>query len=381
MTDTKLDPRLTRLSPEVKRMVMLLGEARNGDRRAQRVLREAALDPMFAREALSTSDFPALFQRSVNAQALARYTQTPQLWPKWAKRTTVKGLRKQDFYDLFSDLSNLPKENGGVPTLPGGLPRIPEGTPFPAIAFGSSTASIWTYKHGARVAFTWEAFDNDDWQLIGQLPDELNRAAVRTEDLSATSVLMGATGWNTAVFGTADTVPLSWANLDAALAKVKSNPASDPERVNVITKWALIVPRELAQVAQAIVNTTQVEVTDGQGNKLVRNNAMGDVEVVENPFLSRFWTGTGSAKAATSWALVPFGGEGSDRASIVEVFKQGQETPELRIKNDQGQALGGGNLDPYEGSFDTDDIQVRVRHFVNTMAVDTSLGFYASNGQ
>lgn len=378
MSDTKLNPRLARLSPEVKQMVMLLGEATHGDRRAQRVIREAALDARFAKEALSTSDFPALFQKSINAQALARYTQTPQLWPAWAKRTTVKGLRKQDFYDLFSDLSNLPKENGGVATLPGGLPRIPEGTPYPTIAFGSSTASIWTYKLGARVSFTWEAFDNDEWGLIAMLPDELNRVAVRTEDLSATSLLMGETGWNTAIFGTVDDAPLNWTNLDAALAKVAES--DDVERVNTITKWALIVPRELERLANAIVNTVQIEQTDSAGNKLTVNNTMGNVEPVVNPFLGQFWTGTGTANRKTAWALVPFGGEGSDRAAIVEVFKQGAETPELRIKNDQGQALGGGNIDPYEGSFDTDDVQVRVRHFVNTMAVDTSVGFYASDG-
>lgn len=382
METTTLDPRLMNLDPRVQRMVIMLGEATHGDRTAQRVLRTAAFDHRFSQEALTTSDFPGLFQRAVNAQVLARYTQTPTLWPAWAKRITVKGLKKQDFIDLMADISNLPKENGGARTYPGGLPRIPEGTPFPAIAMKGSETSIWTYKIGARLAFTWEAFDNDDWNMIAQLPDALVHHAVRTEDLSATAALWDENGFRSDVFtigGSAgDNPPLSWTSLSAA--KAKASQMSDPERVNTITQWALIVPRELEDLANAIVSTQQIEQTDSAGNKLIVNNRIGSsIKVVVNPFIGVI--ANKSTYNATGWCLVPANGNGSDRTSVAQVFKQGDETPELRIKNDQGQALGGGAIGPWEGSFDSDDIQVRVRHFTNTMVTDGEhVGFYASKG-
>jgi hypothetical protein len=380
------------LDPRVKKAIFVFNDAtEGGNNKARRVLREAAMYPEYAREAFTTSDFPALFQQAVNAITLAKYTTTPALWPAWASRQTVPNLMKQNFIDLVADMSNLPTVNGGAPTLPGALPRVPEGTPYPAVAFTGSQSSIWTYKLGARLAFTWEAFQSDNWGVISNLPTALNTIAKRTEDLAATAALLDVNGFRSDVwdsahhlqastqFGTLINAPLSFNSLQAALAQAGLSP--DPTRVNVITKWALLVPRNLELIARNIVNTTQVEMTGTDGSKLFVNNTLGSaIEVVVNPYIPVI--SSSATYKATMWALVPANGNGSDRTAIAEVFKLGDETPELRIKSDAGQAFpGGGDIAPLEGSFDTDDIEIRIRHFVNAVVTDPlRVGFVCSEG-
>lgn len=372
--------RARRLSEAGKIVFVMLNEACEGDRRAQRALRAVATGEQNISEAITTSDFPGLFQQAVNAQVEAQYTATPTIWRNWAKPYLMKGLRKENFIDLLADFDNLPDEWSGVKTLPGGLPRIAEGTPYPAIGFTGGEKDVWTYKIGARLAFTWEAWDQDDWNMISQLPNAMVNRATRTEDLSATSVLVDENGFRASTWTghmLAGNPALSWSSLGAALTQ--AGQMTDPDRVNTITRWALIVPRSLTPLAEAIVNTVQIEQTDASGNKLLVNNTTGNkVTVVENPFLGLL--APNAAYKDTMWMLVPFQGQGSDRTAIVQTFLRGKDTPELRIKNDTGNALGGGALDPYAGSFDSDDVQIRVRHFTNTVVLDSSIGFVASEG-
>ena len=58
----------------------------------------------------------------------------------------------------------------------------------------------------------------------------------------------------------------------------------------------------------------------------------------------------------------------------------GYETPDLRQKADQGQALGGGAISADQGSFDDDTIWFRCRHIVGAAKGDTTFA-YASDGQ
>ena len=379
---TKMD----RLPPEAKAVLVLLDEALQGDARAQRTLKDAATGYSKLTEAISTSDFVGIFQMAINAQVEQIYTWEPSLWQAWAREYKMKGLRKEHFIDLFSDFGNLPASNGGIPTLPGGLPRVPEGTAYPAIAFTGGTKDIWTYKNGARLAFTWEAWNNDDWNVLQQLPQAMVVQAHRQEDLSATSVLVNSAGFNPVCFpagnllgggGAGTQAPLTFTSLTNAITQASL--ISDPNRVNTITKWALIVPRSLAIQANNIIRSIQVELPTQDGSRMFVENTIGSiVEVIVNPYLTLL--ASGASYKNTMWMLAPYAGQGSDRTTIVQTFVRGREEPEMRIKNDQGQALGGGALDAYEGSFDADDTQIRIRHFTNTVVLDSTVGFVASKG-
>jgi hypothetical protein len=60
-------------------------------------------------------------------------------------------------------------------------------------------------------------------------------------------------------------------------------------------------------------------------------------------------------------------------------FLAGHETPDLRVKADTGLRVGGGSVPAEEGSFDTDDIQYRIRHVTGGTTLDP-IAAYASVG-
>ena len=104
------------------------------------------------------------------------------------------------------------------------------------------------------------------------------------------------------------------------------------------------------------------------------NGLSATPKIVVNDWLTRIDT---SANKATTWYLLP--DPQGPRPAVYETFLQGYETPDLRVKADAGMRLGGGNIDPSEGSFERDDVQYRIRHVVGG-----NKGFadavYVSNG-
>jgi hypothetical protein len=375
---------LERLTPElltrVSQVAGLMEAAYAGDYKARFLL---------AQEAFTTSDFPQVFQIINNATVASLFTkEAPGLWPKVSKRTLLDSVNKPTNLKSFDlDMSNLPAEQAGIKRLQGALPNIAELDIYPAIGFQTSQSGIAVGKVGARIGFSWEAWREDDYSVIEGLPQGLVIAAKRTEDLKTFNVLFNASGWNQASFPNGDPAylagnpALTLNSLGAAIAQASSVPAAyDPDklRVNTITKWALLVPRALEQQANTIVRATNIIATGADGTKYETPNLVaGQVEVVAVPYIDTL--SAGYANRNTMWGLVPIGGNGADRPSIVTTFLRGNETPELRIKADTGNLLGGGALDGFAGSFDADDVQIRIRYFVDAYLQD-KVGFALSNG-
>jgi hypothetical protein len=107
----------------------------------------------------------------------------------------------------------------------------------------------------------------------------------------------------------------------------------------------------------------------GQTRMVLPNLVSGRFQVVVNPWLA---TIDESETAATTWYLVPAGGSDGTRQAIVTAFLAGEEVPDLRISGLQGQAIGGGSIDPYRGSFSHDDVQYRVRHILGAMGLNNA---------
>ena len=95
----------------------------------------------------------------------------------------------------------------------------------------------------------------------------------------------------------------------------------------------------------------------------------GRFTVVESPWLPLIDL---SADAATTWYLVPAGGNTERGPAIVTAFLRGHESPEVRVMGDTGRTLGGGDVSAFEGSFSHDDIQYRVRSIVGAAGIDNS---------
>ncbi len=94
-------------------------------------------------------------------------------------------------------------------------------------------------------------------------------------------------------------------------------------------------------------------------------NPISGLNVIVNPWLGLV---DKSANVNTTWYLIPTGSAGI-RPAVVFSKIRGRETPELRIANQAGTYLGGGQVPEREGSFLNDDIQFRVRHFVGAAGI------------
>jgi hypothetical protein len=356
----------------VNRLADDIDLALNGKRAAQRRIQDE-IDGIFVEESHSTSDFPAAFQAVTNQAVLGQYDRIPNGWSTYARAFDVQDLRPQAFYSFFPDYSNLPETSGGKNTVAGGLPRVPELTEFPTFSFAASSTSMTVRKFGARVNFSFEMLLNDQWGVLETLPTELAQLAINTEDITATEVFAQSVtpyGPNPVTFSAANgnritgNPALSIASLNAAIGAINTrtyngNPVT-------VQQFALIVPPQLANLARQLVGITTLQVTDANGTYDIASPING-ITVVVNPWLPVV---DKAATVGTTWYLAPLGANGV-RPSVLFSKIRGRGNPELRIATQGGQYLGGGEVPGLEGSFNTDDIQFRVKHYVGAVAIAT----------
>jgi len=363
----------------------VLGDAIAGDRGAQGVIKGMVDGSSYAlREAFSTSDLLRTFKVTTEQAVLKQYAAQPKVWQDFAKRNVMNDFKPSHFRELFADWSALPETNGGRVTAPDSLPNIPELTEYPAISWGVGEAQMSLSKNGARAPFSWEAVINDEWDLLSSLPTYLGQLASNTEDTQATQQLASAAGPNAVVFSAgngnaADNKPLTLDNLAAAQQAVLNRKVNG----NYITvnRWRLVVPRQLELVAKQILATTEVFTEIAGANGAVTRTksilpVQGNVSLTVNDWLTKI---DKSATAATTWYLVPDGGDDGTRTAIVVNFLRGHEAPEFRQSANGGLYLGGGAVPTLEGSLLNDDIEYRVRHVTSGATVKPQ-ALYASKG-
>lgn len=340
------------------------------------------------REAVSSGDFPLLFQSISQASMLGQYAELPQQWPTFSVRTTVPDFRPARMvrWDTIANQSQTTDYNGGAERHVRALPRIPELTEYPTFNLTTEGTDYFVNKYGARFPFSWEAFMNDELRVLSQLPTEMARWARDTEDVLTTGVLATSTGPNPDFFNTTE----DFGGQAPAGNYIEGNPAlsidSLEQAINQIgmrqvngrqvrvQNFVLLVPPSLALTAQEIAQgTTYLRVRTLADGSEIRQNVSSPVAgrftVVESPWLPLI---DNSANAATTWYLIPAGGQTDRGPAIVTAFLRGHETPEVRVFGDTGRALGGGDISAFEGSFSHDDIQYRVRSTIGAAGIDAS---------
>lgn len=355
-----------------------------------KVIREAASGAPIAmgklREAVASGDFPLLFQAVSQASMLGQYAELPQQWPTFSVRTTVPDFRPARLVRWDSQMDQLPDRNGGAERHVRALPRIPELTEYPTFNLTTEGADYFVNKYGARFPFSWEAFLNDELRVLQQLPTEMARWARDTEDVLTTGVLATSDGPNpdffnqTENFGTQvadgnyirNNPPLSLMAVEQAIQEIGMRQVNG--RQVRVQNFVLLVPPSLALTAHQIAqSTTYVKVqrlaTDEEIRYNVASPVAGRFTVVESAWLPLIDL---SASSATTWYLVPAGGQTERGPAIVTAFLRGHEMPEVRVMGDTGRALGGAEVSAFEGSFSHDDIQYRVRSIIGAAGIDAS---------
>jgi hypothetical protein len=389
---------LDHLPPHKKRLLAKLEETTKsylGKSKAGRALVTdlgLAMDGNFKamarlKEAIASQDFPLLFGQVTQLALQSQYARLPQQWTAFSSRYTASNLKKQRILDWNATFDQLPVQNGGATRHQYALPRVPELSEYPTFSLEARGTEWGLAKYGARFPFSFEAFLNDEFQVIQDMPGEMAAMGRDTEDVLTTGVLATSTGPNPDYFNSGwDFGPL--ANMGNIM---EGNPALSVEalelamqeiglrRVNdrpvVVPSWVLIVPPSMEIMANEIAAIANQEIvqgdpTTGRQVRFTRTNqARGRFTVQVNQWLPLIDT---SANSATTWYLVPSGGTTGTRRAIVTSFLAGHEAPELRISNDTGSNIGGGDISPFEGSFSHDDVQYRVRHFVGAAGIDPS---------
>jgi hypothetical protein len=110
------------------------------------------------------------------------------------------------------------------------------------------------------------------------------------------------------------------------------------------------------------------------GSKVTETEVDNPYRGIVTPLESRT---IGARVNADGWALVQ--GKTSDLPSIIRTKLNGHPDVDIRVKRDQGSAVGGGDIPVEEGSFNDDTIHYRGRSVVGIDA-GFKTGVYASNG-
>lgn len=320
-------------------------------------------------ERLGTADGYFAFANLTNAQLQAEYARTPSIWQKFSQRMVVQDFRQVQWVSLNYDLSNWKAEDKGVVRAPGALPKVAEGEKYQAFSLTSDTQNFAVEKFGAQFGMTWEAFINDPYNTVARIPTIFRNAAVDTLDANATRALFAAADAQPHLaavdalnsptgVAVAANEKLNFHSLSAARAQLKAKKDASGNPVTT-GKLVLNVSPALVPVAEAILSQNTYSIRSGTANnftELTGNVALGDIEVVENKYLS-FFAGNDS-----TWILSPAGGDGGPVGpAVVQAFLAGEEEPEIRVSGLAGYTPNGNALPFTSGSFDTDTFDMRVR--------------------
>lgn len=314
------------------------------------------------RETMTTSDLPYLLTGAALDRALLKaYREYPADWEGYVYLDKVKDFRAVERLYEF----------GGE----GALEQVSEQAPYTYAGLGEGKYTFSVAKYGRKISFSWEAFLNDDLGAFRRLAEKLARAARRTEHRLVTSLFVDASGPNASLFSTANgnlgTGVLDVTNLGAAITAIGSQRDQEGEPI-YIEALHLVVPPALEIAAKSILEAIELRYPETSGvewrtNNWVRNRLTLHV----NPYLPIINTTSGN----TNWFLFA---NPQDVESLIFARLRGHEEPEIFMKRPNATKIGGGE-DPFNGDFDTDAIEYKVRHVCGGTVADFR-GAYASTG-
>lgn len=322
------------------------------------------------REAMSRSDFPLYFGDILDRVLLANYQAYPVIWDRIALRNTAPDFRTLNRFYF----------DGGDE----GVTEVPELTEYPETKLNEGKYQVSIKKYGKRIGWSWESNINDDMEVFQRAPVALARGARRTENRFVTDLFVGPNGPDAALYsgGNGNIVTANPAfsadALTAAFAQIGNMTyQGEPIFVEAVT---LVVPPALRVKAEMVLNAATVEVTGaaagaGANMTMVAANWLRQsVTLVVNPYIPILST---TANGNTSWFL--FADPRSDRPALEVDFLRGRESPELFQKSPNALRVGGGLVDPTEGSYETDAIDFKVRHVFGGGIIDPKMTV-SSNG-
>jgi len=316
-------------------------------------------------ETITTSD--AIFNAAyfTNLQVLPQFDAAPRNWSVVAGVRELPDFKPAVLRGIFGEWENLQREGTvtgvGYNNPEGVLPVVAEGAPYPYAVLGESEAAYGQLlKRGFKVGWTWEARINDrGTEFFSQVPGQMLDAALETEDWSVwTALIQGTQASSQLAGGTTYTgavvLPNATISRDALVEAIYelSQREVNGRKVQVTGGYNLIVPTGTGDAVRFLLNQQLFEVTDGsfQLTASFLQDGVAATTVVESEYVT-----------GTNWYLLPK--PGAVRRPVLELGRlRGNTSPELRVNNVTGNYAGGGAVSPFEGSFDNDTIDLRIRY-------------------
>jgi hypothetical protein len=348
-----------RVAPSVKARILEAAKLFNEGARGVSHAAEYRL-----KEAFSTSDFPILLGKAFDIEVQATYKEITPEWRTFARETRLKDFRPKTIIDL----------NGGQDTFE----DVAEGEEYKSTSLGEFTYEIGIGKTGRVYDLTFELRKNNDYSDLMDFPGRLATAARNTEDAKVFEKFVTAAGPNTAFFKAGNgnapaALPLTRDNVQAAVKAIwkRKNREGVPFRA-LGTKLLLVTSPALSFEAEMAVAPTIADPNGGPNP--IPNPLFGKVRAVVS---DRIGIIDQSAKADTTWYILP--DPASANPALYKATMLGEEQPDIRVKRDQGERVGGGAVGIDEGSFGDDTIKYRGRHITGGAATDP-IGTYVSLG-
>ena len=302
------------------------------------------------REAMTTSDFPYLFGDVLDRQVLASYQAVPAVWKAFCRMGTVNRIFPQVGGYRFS-ITN------GDQTLA----EVAEKGEYLASDRDETRYPVYVKKYGRQFDISWEAMINDDLGALKDTPERFARAAARTEHRLVSGVyvadLVGAVNLYAGANGNSGALPLTIANLENSIEAMQAFLDANGEPIWNKPKYLVVSPGNEMNARQILTSTNKMwtESAGGGATAYPMSNVVSSLglELIVDPYIPIY-----APAAVLSWFLFA---DPKDIAAMEFDYLSGHERPEICMKTSNKVAVGGGDLGPMTGDFETDNVFYRVR--------------------
>jgi hypothetical protein len=323
-------------------------------------MRGNGIDAARFKESISTSD--AIFNATylTNIQVLEQFDELPRTWTQIAGVRELPDFRNVVLYSMFNNgFEGLRRDDALIDNPEGIAPVVAEGETYPYATVGEVEAAYGRLrKRGFKVGWTWEAQINDAIGFFSQIPGEMLNVAGDTEEYEVYQALLnGATAASDLTGGTIYTgetvvanAPFSKNALVRLLFEISQRQING-RYIGNASAYNLIVPVGTSPAVNFALSNQIIQTQDGSFVLSQQDQPLAAaITVVESEWVT-----------GTAWYLVPK--PGTTKRPVLELGRlRGQASPELRVDNHTGNYAGGASVPPFEGSFNNDTIDMRLRY-------------------
>lgn len=250
---------------------------------------------------------------------------------------------------------------------------ILEGTPYPHVTITSDEEAYFSRlrKRGFRADLTFEAYINDELGEIDELPGEFLKTVTKTHQSEVFEAIeMGTQGLEAATLIDGSTVtanqPISALALIAGAAQIESNEING-NPIGEVSKYIVLVApgkrRFLEYDIAQVGRIREIQRPDGSDVLVLAPDSemkalFPNIVIKEHPRLS-----------GNQWRMFPAPNT-TARPVLERLSLKGYQTPEIRVRNDQGYLPGGGKVGIWQGGFEADTSSFRLRMFTGATLWD-----------